>query len=472
MNPLEVQLALSLRQRARSKRAAEFSADAGCFAEQLAWVRDRSPFAAACTTRRAGKTVGNEWLLLETALAQPSVTCMYIAQTRGVAEELMWRRLKRRNEEHSLGGTTNDTHLTIEFPNASRVRLGGAKDRREADKLRGPEKIALAVIDEAQNFRSSVLSYLIDDILEPSMLDVDGKLRLSGTPGPLAAGYFYDVCHNPHFQPHFWTLHQNPHLGIAPEVFLKRIRDRRNITEADPTYQREYLGRWVRDENVLVFRYCPAAEYETLPDGPGEWHYCIGVDLGFEDRDAIAVGGWRTGERTVYLVEEMQAPKQTITQLAAQVAPLVAKYKPRRSVWDFGGLGKKIAEEVRSRWTMPVEAADKVRKLEHIELLNGAMMAGAFKARKGGPFAEDCGLVQWDQDSRAKGVRKISDDYHSDITDAVLYMYRACRAFMERDQPERSPLYQPPSAYVLEQLAEQRKLKGKDPLGVALGFDD
>ncbi|HJX66264.1 MAG TPA: hypothetical protein VJ860_20185 [Polyangia bacterium] len=472
MNPSEAQLAIALRRLAQSSRAAEFSADDGCFAEQLAWVRDRSPFAAACTTRRAGKTVGNEWLLLETALAAPSVTCMYIAQTRGVAEELMWRRLKRRNEEHSLGGKTNDTHLTIEFPNASRIRLGGAKDRREADKLRGPEKIALAIIDEAQNFRSSVLSYLIDDILEPSMLDVDGKLRLSGTPGALAAGYFYDVCHSPHFKPHFWTLHQNKFLGVDPAVFLKRIRDRRNISEADPTYQREYLGRWVRDENVLVFRYGPSAEYETIPTGGGTWQYCIGVDLGFEDRDAIAVGGWRTGERTVYLIEERQAPKQTITQLAAQVQPLVDQYKPRKSVWDFGGLGKKIAEEVRSRWTMPVEAADKTRKLEHIELLNGAMLAGAFKARKGGPFAEDCGLVQWDQDARAKGVRKVADDYHSDITDAVLYMFRACRAFMEHEQGEHPPGYVEPSEHLKAVMAEQRRMKGRDPLGIALGFED
>lgn len=468
---LLARLGTLLHQHARSSRAAKFCADGLCFAEQLAWIRDRSPFGVACTTRRAGKTVGNEFALLETALAAPDVCCLYIAQTRGVAEELMWRRLKRRNEEFALGGRTNDTHLTIEFPNRSRIRLGGAKDCKEADKLRGPEKIALAVIDEAQNFRSSVLSYLIDDILEPSMLDVDGRLRLSGTPGALAAGYFYDVCHNPHFRPHFWTLRENRHLGIDPDLFLRRIRERRNITESDPTYRREYLGRWVRDENVLVFRYGPAAEYEQTPEG-GEWRYCIGVDLGFEDRDAIAVGGWRGGERIVYLVEEIQAPKQTITQLAAQVAPLVERYKPLRSVWDFGGLGKKIAEEVRSRWTMPVEAADKARKLEHIELLNGAMVAGQFRARPRGPFAEDCGMVQWDQDARAKGVRKIASDYHSDITDAVLYMYRACRAFLEREEPPKDPVYREPSELIKRQLEWQRRHAERDPLEVAFGQDD
>lgn len=472
MNPLEVQLALTLRQHAQSKRAAEFSAEAICFDEQRAWVRDVSPFAVACTTRRSGKTFGDGTALLETALGEPNITCIYAAQTRGVAEELMWRHLKMENEAYALGGVTNESRLILTLRNGSRIRLGGAKDRKEADKFRGVSKVKLAIVDEAQNFRSSVLSYLIDDILEPAMLDVNGRMRLSGTPGPLAAGYFHDACHNPNIPRYFWTLHENKHLGMEPHVFLKRIRDRRNITEADPTYQREYLGRWVRDENVLVFRYCPSAEYEELPTGAKPWNYCIGVDLGFEDRDAIAVGGWRTGERTVYLIEEHQAPKQTITKLAEQVAPLVAKYKPRKSVWDFGGLGKKIAEEVRSRWPMPVEAADKARKLEHIELLNSAMLAGAFKARKGGPFAEDCGLVQWDQDARAKGTRKVADDYHSDITDAVLYMYRACRAFMEPEPEAHDPNYREPSEFMLKQLAEQKRLRGRDPLGLALGFDD
>ena len=470
MSQQQLQAALAHFQ--RQKRAASFDADAICFDEQRAWVRDQSPFAVACTTRRSGKTFGDGTMLLEAAIGQPGTTSIYIAQTRGVAEELMWRHLKAANDEYQLGGETNESRLILTLPNGSRIRLGGAKDRKEADKVRGVSKVALAVIDEAQNFRSSVLSYLIDDILEPAMLDVNGRLRLSGTPGPLAAGYFYDACHNPHLEGsrHFWTLHQNKHLGMDPGVFLKRIRDRRNISEADPTYQREYLGQWVRDESVLVFRYGPAAEYTEIPAG-GEWHYCIGVDLGFEDRDAIAVGGWRTGERTVYLLEEIQAPKQTITQLAEQVAPLVAKYKPRKSVWDFGGLGKKIAEEVRTRWTMPLEAADKVRKLEHIELLNGAMLSGGFKARKGGPFAEDCGLVQWDQDARAKGTRKIAGDYHSDITDAVLYMYRACRAFMEQEQPAKPAGYVEPSPTVKRALEWQKKQARRNSLDVIMGFD-
>jgi hypothetical protein len=174
----------------------------------------------------------------------------------------------------------------------------------------------------------------------------------------------------------------------------------------------------------------------------------------------------------VYLISEEQMAKQTITALAQKVQKLVDQYKPRKSVWDFGGLGKKIAEEVRSRWPMPVEAADKTRKLEHIELLNSAMTAGAFKARKDGPFAEDCGLVQWDQDERAKGIRKIADDYHSDITDAVLYMFRACRAYFESEEEEHPPGWRPPSAYLQEQMRIQKAQRGKDPLSVLLGFED
>jgi len=76
------------------------------------------------------------------------------------------------------------------------------------------------------------------------------------------------------------------------------------------------------------------------------------------------------------------------------------------------------------------------------------------------------------QDARAKGTRKVADDYHSDITDAVLYMYRACRAFMEPEPEAHDPNYREPSEFMLKQLAEQKRLMGRDPLGLALGFDD
>ena len=154
------------------------------------------------------------------------------------------------------------------------------------------------------------------------------------------------------------------------------------------------------------------------------WQYVVGVDLGFDDADAIAVLAWCDESPALYLVEETTMAKQTISSLAEQLKAVEAKYRPMAWVADFGGLGKKIAIEVTARTGIPLEAADKERKLEHIELLNDAMRTGRFFARPDGRFAQDCLLVEWDRSTPEKP--RIGDRYHSDICDAVLYSFRRC----------------------------------------------
>ena len=127
-------------------------------------------------------------------------------------------------------------------------------------------------------------------------------------------------------------------------------------------------------------------------------------------------------------------PKQTITQLGEKLVALNEKYSPLAIVLDFGGLGKKIAEELSSRFGLGIEAAEKERKLEHIELLNDAMRTGLFHAKKDSRFAQDCLLVEWDKSNPEKP--KISDRFHSDACDMVLYGYRRAMHWLAEAAPE------------------------------------
>lgn len=415
-----------------------FSPEALCFGPQMAFVRDTSPFVVACTTRRAGKTVGDRVKLLLAALSQPNVTALYVATTRGVAEELMWRGLKRWNDEYALGGSTNDTKLVLELPNGSRVRCSGAKDKGEADKIRGPERIALAIVDEAQNFRESVIQYLVEEVLEPGMLDVGGKLVLTGTPGALPIGYFHAATQNPEFSQHRWSLRENPHLGVAVEEFLAGIRKRRGITEANLTYRREYLGEWVRDMEALMFHYDAARNACAWQAGPlPGWRYLLVFDIGWKDADAVGVLGWPPHTRQVHLVREKVTPKQGITELGNHLRAEVDLFHPERVIGDLGGLGKKIGGELSNRWNIPVEAAEKARKAEHIELLNDGLRTGLALAPPDSVFAQDCAKMQWDMDAKAKGILRESPEFHSDATDMYLYGYRASMHWLEEAAPAK-----------------------------------
>lgn len=444
----------------RSKRQA-FTPEALCFGPQLAFANDNAPFTVACTTRRAGKTVGARVKLIVAALSQPNVTALYVTGTRGVAEELMWRGLKRLNEAFQLGGVTNDTKLIMEFPNGSRVRCAGAKDKKEADKIRGPERIALAIVDEAQNFREAVLKYLVEEVLEPGMLDVGGKLVITGTPGALPVGYFFEAAHNREFSQHRWSLRENPHLGVDVATFLAGIRKRRGITEDNATYRREYLGEWVKDLDALMFHYEPERNACAWQDGPQPgWTYVEIFDIGYVDADASGIMGWPQHIKKTHLVRERVHRKQGVTELGNMLRADYDLFRPIKVVGDMGGLGKKIGEELTRRWQIPVEAAEKTRKAEHIELANDALRTGNLLAPADSVFAQDCAKLQWDMDAKAKGIYRESPDFHSDAADMMLYGFRACLAYLEQDAPPPPP---PPEDTLLSARLERAARDAREP---------
>jgi hypothetical protein len=107
---------------------------------------------------------------------------------------------------------------------------------------------------------------------------------------------------------------------------------------------------------------------------------------------------------------------------------------------DQGGLGKKLAEELRRRHGIPVQPADKARKMEHIAFLNDALRTGRLKAKRTSKFAEDSYLVEIDRDKSTPDKIKVSNNYHSDIIDAVLYAFVESPAYTYV-QPKAIPQY-------------------------------
>ena len=394
-----------------------------CFPQQLAFVQDPAQFKTLVTPRRAGKSMGDSFALLSCAMENPGSIGLYLTLSRTDAKRIIWPTITELNSTLGLGAKPNESDLSLTFPNKSIVYLSGAKDRKEMNKRRGLP-LRKVIVDEAQNF-SEMLKELVDEVLVPSTFDTGGDISLTGTPSPVPVGYFYDASSSSAWSHHSWQMEDNPWIKIktgktAAQVIAAECK-RRGVAVDDPTIQRECFGRWVLDRDSLVFRYDPGLNnYETLSAG-GKWEYVLGVDIGFHDADAIAVLGWHSSSPALFLVEEVIATKQGITELASSIEKLIKTYDPMRIVMDTGGLGKKIAEELRKRYSIPIIAAEKTRKFEFIELLNDALRTSKFKAKTSSRFANDCMLVEWDR----KGDKpKIKDLFHSDICDAVLYAFR------------------------------------------------
>ncbi len=432
---------------ASSDRSAALFSD--CFPAQRSFVEEPSSFATADTGRRAGKSEGIARWLLAKEVAMPKAPALYFTLTRPDAKRIMWEPLKALSAKHSLGLEPRESTLTFRRGGRDRIYLTGCNNATEIGKMRGSGWGAVAG-DEAQNF-PAYLKPLVEETLTPALMDYDGAIRLTGTPGPVPIGYFYDCTRSSKWAHHKWTPFDNPH--VKAKKLLRQVCELRGITEEHPSIQREFYGRWVYDQSALVFAYEASRNDYGIP--PLLTDYVLGVDLGFDDADAIAVLGWTEKRPELYLVEEHVLAKQSITELTAKIRELHAKYDPLATVVDTGGLGKKIADEIRKRTAIPLEAADKARKLEHIELLNDALRSGRMFARRDSRFAQDSLLVEWDRSNPEKP--KISDRFHSDICDAVLYAYmRALHWLHEPAAPGRADVGTPEWAAEEEREMEER----------------
>jgi hypothetical protein len=434
MLSLEAALILGQRPNVTAKR---FELSDICFPEQLAFIKDDRPWVMADCSRRAGKTEVCAYDLLHTAITCSNVTCLYITLTRSNAERIVWAKLLEINASYSLGGDVNRSKLSLTFSNGSVIYLSGCNDKSELDKFRGLA-LKLVYIDEVQSFKSFIRE-LVDEVLSPALLDHAGKLKFIGTPGPIQTGFFWDLKTNPEYSHHHWTFWQNPFIPIKAgmthqELFTRELK-RRGVSQDHPSIRREFFGEWTTDTESLVFQYNGHRNHfdqtHDLTD------YVIGLDFGTDDADAIAVLGWNKYRRECYLVEEYIQNGLTVTEVAAEVQKRIQKYNPLKVVADTGANGKKIALEISKRTGVPIHAAEKARKIEHITWLNDAFRTSLFFARRTSRFAQDCSIVEWDYDKSTSDRLVIKDEPHSDICDAVLYAYVEALHWLTEPKPEK-----------------------------------
>jgi hypothetical protein len=409
------------------------------FPSQNAFVNDTSRYIAAQCSRRAGKTNGLALRFFKAMEKHPKSQCLYLSLTQDSARSIMWPILHEINDRFNIGCQFAESKLEIKHPNGARLKLMGADLKDYIKRLKGRKYPAVG-IDEAQDIGPHLQS-LIDDVLTPSIADYpDGWLALTGTPGPVPSGLFFDITQNDKygFSVHKWSIMENPHMP-NPQSFLADLKAKRQWEDTNPTLQREWLNRWVLDVDSLWIKYKESLnDYNSLPnDIQHKWNYILGVDIGFNDADAIAVVSWCETSPVTYLVEECITKKQGISSLVTQIDNLQKKYGAYKIVMDEGALGKKVAEDIRQRFGCPLEPADKAHKQDNVEFLNDAMRLSKFKAKKQSQFAQDSYLVQIDWDKSTPKRLVLKKKPHSDIIDAVLYAFRESYAYTHKLEAQK-----------------------------------
>ena len=409
------------------------------FPKQIAFIQDQSKFVDALCTRRAGKSNGLAIKYFLKGQKHKRALLPYFALTRDSAKNIMWAILQDTADKMKIKAEFVESKLEVKLENESVIKLFGADMKNFIGRIKGI-KTPFAAVDEAGEFGTHLES-LIDDILTPAIGDyLDGQIYLTGTPGTIPFGYFYEVTDKKRYgySHHAWSLHDNPFFPNS-RAFVADIKAKKGWNDESPTYLREYCGLWVKDVDALVFKYDPSINHYDSIDQKRGWQYIIGVDIGFKDADAIAVIGWNEHDKKTYLIEEDLGRGRDITELAQNIQKFCDRYDPIKVVMDTGGLGLKISEELRKRFSLPIVSAEKTRKFEFIQLLNDALKTRSFFASNKSQFANDSMLLEWDKDRMAPDRLVISDKFHSDITDAVLYAFRESLHWLSEAEP-KSPI--------------------------------
>lgn len=443
---------------ATAKRVRALSRDwrAGLFPAQRRFIEDQARRKAALCGRRAGKSEGISFDAYDTMCANPGKLSVYIALTKNNARETLLAKLVRHNTVYAWGlhfGEV-DGQLMVRHPNGARLWLAGCKDKSECEKFRGADQGFVKVwVDESASY-GSYLEYLCEDVLDPALMDQDGQLILIGTPGPIPAGYFYEVTTGERgrkrWPTHHWTMLDNPHIK---DVQLRWNERRERLAHSPERFRREYEGQWVKDENSLIYPYDGQRNaYRDLPEAE-QWLASMGIDCGYNDPMAWVPCLWTRSQPELYIPWSEQQENLIPSQAAARTE----QYRKRladenvrvaRMVVDTGGIGKAYAEEWRVRFGLPVEAADKTGKRAAMEAFRGDLLNGTIKVDpyRNAELIDSWNRLVWDEEHK-----DIAPGLPDHLADAALYGHRAAS---NRYRPQEEPREQ-----TADEWARQFKLK-------------
>lgn len=405
--------------------------------------------------RRAGKSyLAAIWLLG----GKPNQVSAFCARTLKSAKAIIMGVFADLNARFGLNLQIRISTGTIIEPNGHIVQLYGLRDTTQADLMRG-QKFRRVVVDEAGAFDDELLQYSLENVIQPTLLDLRGDLVVSGTPGPIPKGYYYDLSGNPglaepikgRLETHYWTYEDNPH--VPHDDVLEEALELYGAAESSPTFQREYRAIWCEDLDAIIYRY-RGERWAPVP-GPGKTIMALDFGGGERGNDATTFTVWRQPYNMrphVFCLEAIAKDEIEMPEIASIAKNLREKWSVNKIVADEGALGKAMAKALRGQYRLPIEAAVKQDKKGRILSARGRLDADTLHLCEGAkPLHDEWLSLCWNE---------YRDDHHErqadDLSDSALYGLEEFSAW-EAEQPA------PKVVQLNEQIrarAEQRARRG------------
>jgi hypothetical protein len=371
--------------------------------------------------RQSGKSTTLSTLALHTAIYQPKsltlVICPALRQSselvRKVMERVSWLTLKPKLE--------GESKLTIELSNGSRIVSLPATEATvrtfTAD---------LIIEDEAGDVPDELYQAIL-----PMLVVRQGRLILSGTPKG-RRGHFFEAWER---RASTWQRFEIPATQcprITPGELAAQREDLRD------RFPQEYECQFINASSGMVYgsfdelRNCIDELPKLVTKEP--WTYMLGVDFGFDDACAFTILGYREQDPTAYVVASFKQKGMSPNDVGQRVSELETTFHFTRIIGDEGGMGKGYAEELRRRFHIPVEAAQKPNKRGYIDLLNGDLKASKIKILRPAneELLKEITTLPWNEDRT-----KEHPGFENHLTDSLLYIWRACTTYLTKPQDNK-----------------------------------
>ncbi len=463
-----------------------------CHPKQEDFCFDTSLRLSLLTGRGAGKTSAELMRMIRAMVRRDRANCLYVASTRESAERIAWVDLKRLVSGLGLtGAKTNEQKLILTLPNGSVLKLFGADDMADVDKLRGITFHEVA-IDECASIKLDILEYLLYEVISWRCV---GAIVLLGTPGDRLEGLFFLATapgtgeHRPYadrhlpeyagwikWSSHAWNILDGVAAGIPAIIELNRVQlqliAEKGWSLTNPIVLREREGKWARDNTTNVYIYRPYDDdgkefnqwspkktpfgFAILPHDITDWGYGIGFDLGHTDKFALEVFAfsYTHPSRRLYHVYEVYRGgmyANAIAKLLIGEDLNHSKYGgifgqigwPDVMAGDYAGRGGSLFDELDKIYGIKIPAADKPYKYKDnaIELQNSTLYEGQIVIMAGSALASEMSTLQWVVDAQGKRMENKAQPNHA--CDATLYIRTALQSLLPSaladDTPQKRP---------------------------------
>lgn len=380
-------------------------------------------------TRRAGKSFTEVVDHINTMQLFPNCRNLYLALTADSAEAITKDIFDELNERFKVGLVYKIQKRIWVHPNGSTCRMFGVdSSEKEMKKVLG-QKLMKVSIDEAGSMTIN-MKRLVYQMIKPALADLrpNSSLTLLGTCENIPNTFFEAVTMGKDtdvpWKVRKWTAYDNPYMR---EQWTEEINE---MIEANPLvvnaswYKTHYGNEWCADDDLLII---PAKEMQFVDHiQSSDWVYVLGVDIGFNDANAFTVCAYSPKSNKTHFVESYKEAELIFSQVAAEIKKIQKKYNITK-IW-IDGANKQGVEEIKQRFKIPLESAEKTTKTLMLNLLKDDIVTGTVLMNNNG-----CGelFTEWQQ-LMWKNENKEDEDprCQNHSSDSALYAWRYCKHYL------------------------------------------